>query len=130
VRVRGGEPPLDASACIPNATNWSSASPKTWACGGVADRQRRAGSAHRARAATSAATSRITLDDICAELLRPGRDPREEFQPPKFRDDVRTLEDLKPGMALEGVVTNVTAFGAFRRRSACTKTLGACLAAG
>ena len=55
----------------------------------------------------------FTLDDICAELMRPGRDPREEFQPPKFRDDVRVLEDLKVGMSLEGVVTNVTAFGAF-----------------
>ncbi len=44
---------------------------------------------------------------------KPGRDPRAAFEPPKFRDDVRTLEDLKPGMELEGVVTNVTAFGAF-----------------
>jgi uncharacterized protein len=54
-----------------------------------------------------------TLEDIKKELLKPGRDPRRSYQPPKFRDDVRTLEDLKPGMALEGVVTNVTAFGAF-----------------
>jgi uncharacterized protein len=54
-----------------------------------------------------------TLRDIIDELKKPGRDPRESFEPPKFRDDVRTLEDLKPGMALEGVVTNVTAFGAF-----------------
>ena len=55
----------------------------------------------------------FTLTDILAELKKPGRDPRESFEPPKFRDDVRTLEDLKPGMQLEGVVTNVTAFGAF-----------------
>jgi uncharacterized protein len=55
----------------------------------------------------------FTLEDIFAELLRPGRDPRAEFQPPQFRDDVRSLEDLKVGMQLEGVVTNVTAFGAF-----------------
>jgi len=54
-----------------------------------------------------------TLDDIAAELKRPGRDPRAEFAPPAFRDDVTTIEDLKPGMVLEGVVTNVTAFGAF-----------------
>lgn len=54
-----------------------------------------------------------TLDDIFKELLKPGRDPRSSFEPPKFRDDVRTLEDLKPDMVLEGVVTNVTAFGAF-----------------
>jgi uncharacterized protein len=54
-----------------------------------------------------------TLMDIVAELGRPGRDPRAEFEAPRFRDDVRTLEDLKDGMELEGVVTNVTAFGAF-----------------
>ncbi len=55
----------------------------------------------------------FTLKDIVAELEKPGRDPRAEFEPPRFRDDVRTMEDLKPGMQLEGVVTNVTAFGAF-----------------
>jgi protein Tex len=55
----------------------------------------------------------FTLNDILAELKKPGRDPRATFEPPKFRDDVRSLEDLKPGMELEGVVTNVTAFGAF-----------------
>lgn len=55
----------------------------------------------------------FTLDDIIAELKKPGRDPRATFEPPKFRDDVRTMEDLRPGMELEGVVTNVTAFGAF-----------------
>jgi uncharacterized protein len=54
-----------------------------------------------------------TLKDILAELEKPGRDPRASFEPPKFRDDVTTLEDLKDGMILEGVVTNVTAFGAF-----------------
>jgi protein Tex len=54
-----------------------------------------------------------TLQDIQNELLRPGRDPRAKFEAPAFRDDIRTLEDLKPGMQLEGVVTNVTAFGAF-----------------
>jgi uncharacterized protein len=54
-----------------------------------------------------------TLRDIVAELGKPGRDPRKTFEPPKFRDDVRTMDDLRPGMVLEGVVTNVTAFGAF-----------------
>lgn len=55
----------------------------------------------------------FTLNDIVAELKKPGRDPRAVFEAPKFRDDVRTMEDLKVGMELEGVVTNVTAFGAF-----------------
>jgi uncharacterized protein len=55
----------------------------------------------------------FTLNDILSELKKPGRDPRASFEPPKFRDDVRTMEDLKTEMVLEGVVTNVTAFGAF-----------------
>lgn len=54
-----------------------------------------------------------TLRDIFDELQKPGRDPRAVFEPPRFRDDVRDLGDLQPGMVLEGVVTNVTAFGAF-----------------
>jgi protein Tex len=54
-----------------------------------------------------------TLRDIVGELKKPGRDPRERFEPPRFRDDVNSLEDLRAGMELEGVVTNVTAFGAF-----------------
>ena len=54
-----------------------------------------------------------TLRDIIAELKKPGRDPRGSFEPPKFRDDLQKLEDLREGMVLEGVVTNVTAFGAF-----------------
>jgi protein Tex len=54
-----------------------------------------------------------TLRDILAELKKPGRDPRGSFEPPKFRDDVQKLEDLRDGMQLDGVVTNVTAFGAF-----------------
>ena len=54
-----------------------------------------------------------TLRDILAELKKPGRDPRGSFEPPRFREDVQKLEDLREGMQLEGVVTNVTAFGAF-----------------
>jgi uncharacterized protein len=54
-----------------------------------------------------------TLQDILAELARPGRDPRASFEAVQFREGVRTLEDLTPGMRLSGVVTNVTAFGAF-----------------
>jgi uncharacterized protein len=54
-----------------------------------------------------------TLEDIRREVAKPGRDPRDSFEAPVFRDDVRKLEDVKPGMELEGSVTNVTAFGAF-----------------
>ena len=54
-----------------------------------------------------------TLKDIIEELKKPGRDPRAVFEKPAFRDDVMTIDDVKEGMTLEGVVTNVTAFGAF-----------------
>jgi uncharacterized protein len=114
VRVRGGEHPLDGSAVHPERYELVERIAKDLGVPvvsliGNVELVRRI---ERARYVGGDVGS-FTLDDICAELLRPGRDPREEFQPPKFRDDVRTLEDLKPGMALEGVVTNVTAFGAF-----------------
>ena len=54
-----------------------------------------------------------TVQDILAELEKPGRDPRPEFRTATFREGVETLKDLVPGMMLEGVVTNVTNFGAF-----------------
>ena len=54
-----------------------------------------------------------TLQDIIKELLKPGRDPREELPPPILRTDVMDIEDLKPGMILSGTVRNVIDFGAF-----------------
>jgi protein Tex len=54
-----------------------------------------------------------TLNDILAELARPGRDPRAGIEVVQFREGIHKLEDLEPGMVLPGVVTNVTAFGAF-----------------
>ena len=54
-----------------------------------------------------------TLGDIREELRKPGRDPRDKFVAPTWRDDIREIADLKPGMTVEGVVTNVTRFGAF-----------------
>ena len=54
-----------------------------------------------------------TVNDILKELEKPGRDPRPEFQTATFAEGVHTLQDLEPGMVLEGVVTNVAAFGAF-----------------
>ncbi len=55
----------------------------------------------------------FTLDDILAELRKPGRDPRDKFVAPQFHEEVRTMDDVQAGMVLEGVVTNVTKFGAF-----------------
>lgn len=54
-----------------------------------------------------------TVEDILKELEKPGRDPRPEFKTAEFKEGVEELKDLQPGMLLEGVVTNVTAFGAF-----------------
>jgi protein Tex len=54
-----------------------------------------------------------TVIDILRELEKPGRDPRPAFKAAVFRDGIETLDDLKPGMVLEGTVTNVAAFGAF-----------------
>ncbi len=54
-----------------------------------------------------------TVTDILGELDKPGRDPRPEFKTAEFQDGVEKLSDLEPGMVLEGVVTNVTNFGAF-----------------
>jgi protein Tex len=54
-----------------------------------------------------------TLRDIVDELRRPGRDPRDQFEIPAFREDITEMKDLQAGMILEGVVTNLVAFGAF-----------------
>ena len=54
-----------------------------------------------------------TVTDILAELDKPGRDPRPEFKTAEFKEGVNEVKDLKPGMVLEGTVTNVAAFGAF-----------------
>ena len=54
-----------------------------------------------------------TVRDILAELEKPGRDPRPSFKTATFADGVDDIKDLKPGMVLEGTVTNVAAFGAF-----------------
>ncbi len=54
-----------------------------------------------------------TLKDIISELEKPGRDPRAEFKYASFREEIKEISDLKPGMELEGIVTNVVNFGAF-----------------
>ena len=54
-----------------------------------------------------------TVNDILKELEKPGRDPRKSFEAFEFDKDIRSIEDLKSGMTLNGIVTNITAFGAF-----------------
>ncbi len=62
---------------------------------------------------TSETVGLPTLNDIMAELAKPGRDPREQFEKFSFTDGVNSINDLKIGMKLPGIVTNITAFGAF-----------------
>ena len=54
-----------------------------------------------------------TLNDILSELSKPGRDPREQLEPFRFAEGVEKMEDVKVGMKLPGIVTNITAFGVF-----------------
>ncbi|MFO0749154.1 MAG: helix-hairpin-helix domain-containing protein [Myxococcota bacterium] len=114
LRIRHGDHPLDASAVHPERY-------------GLVERIAKdlgtpvAGLVGNAALAQSIDPQRYlggdvglpTLADIKAELARPGRDPRAGFEAPAFREDVKTLDDLEVGMELDGVVTNVTAFGAF-----------------
>jgi uncharacterized protein len=114
VRVRGAANPLDASAVHPERY------PLVERIAKDAGVELRALLGNEELAAkipwatyVSEEVGMPTLEDIRREVGKPGRDPRETFEAPTFRDDVRTLEDVKPGMELEGTVTNVTAFGAF-----------------
>ena len=62
---------------------------------------------------TKLAAGSFTLTDILEELRKPGRDPRDKFVAPSFNEAVKEISDVQPDMVLEGVVTNVTKFGAF-----------------
>ncbi len=114
LRIMDGDDPLDASAVHPESY------PLVQAI--LADiRQDLKGVIGNSRLLKSLDPSRYqnekfgipTISDILGELEKPGRDPRPEFTTASFRDGVETLSDLKPDMILEGVVTNVAAFGAF-----------------
>jgi uncharacterized protein len=114
LRIRDGEEPLDASSVHPEAY-------------GLAQRIIKAcGRDLRALMGDSGVLKKLdarqfvddqfglpTVKDILAELEKPGRDPRPEFRTATFADGINEVKDLKPGMVLEGTVTNVAAFGAF-----------------
>ena len=114
LRIRGAENPLDASAVHPERYALVERIAKDLGVPvaqliGSHEMLSRLERAHY----LSEQVGEFTLNDIVSELLKPGRDPRDTFERPQFRDDVNSIQDLKLGMALEGVVTNVTAFGAF-----------------
>lgn len=114
LRVRDGAEPLDASSVHPEA--YDIARRVVAACG----RDIRQIMGHegvlkglRADQFVDDTFGLPTVRDIFAELEKPGRDPRPSFKTASFTDGVEEISDLKPGMALEGTVTNVAAFGAF-----------------
>ena len=114
LRIRDGAHPLDASAVHPESYGIVDAMAADLRCG-VQDLLRDAGLRQKVQLPRYATpTVGIpTLNDIMAELAKPGRDPRQRFEAFAFQEGVGKVEDLKPGMKLPGIVTNVTAFGAF-----------------
>lgn len=114
LRVRDGDEPLDASSVHPEA--YRVARRIVTACGGDLPAIMRDASTLRRLRAEDFVDDNFgvpTVRDILAELEKPGRDPRPDFKTATFTDGVEDIRDLKPGMALEGTVTNVAAFGAF-----------------
>ncbi|MEU2756522.1 MULTISPECIES: Tex family protein [Streptomyces] len=113
LRIRGGDDPLDASAVHPEAYPVVRRMAK--AAGGVDVLIGSAATLRslNAREFVDEKFGLPTVTDILRELEKPGRDPRPAFRTATFRDGVEKLSDLEAGMVLEGVVTNVAAFGAF-----------------
>lgn len=114
LRIRQGNNPLDASSVHPEAYSLVETIAKTK----QVELEHLIGNSALLRSikAEDFITAEFglpTVTDILAELDKPGRDPRGEFKTAKFKDGVEELKDLKPEMILEGVVTNVTNFGAF-----------------
>ncbi|MGW9345724.1 Tex family protein, partial [Streptomyces albidoflavus] len=113
LRIRGGDDPLDASAVHPEAYPVVRRMAK--AAGGV-DVLIGSAATLRSLNAQEFVDEKFglpTVTDILRELEKPGRDPRPAFRTATFREGVEKLSDLEAGMVLEGVVTNVAAFGAF-----------------
>jgi len=114
LRVRNGEHPLDASAVHPERYALVEKIAEDLGTQ-LADLIADAAQVQRIDKTRylSAEVGELTFKDIIDELKKPGRDPRANFEKPAFRDDIHSIKDLKTGMKLEGIVTNVTAFGAF-----------------
>ncbi|WP_102222992.1 Tex family protein [Acidimangrovimonas sediminis] len=114
LRIRDGKEPLDASSVHPEA--YDVARRIVEACGRDIRSIMGASGALKGLRAEQFVTEDFglpTVRDIFGELEKPGRDPRPEFKTATFADGVEDIKDLKPGMRLEGTVTNVAAFGAF-----------------
>lgn len=114
LRIRGAANPLDASAVHPEryALVETMAADLGVGVGELVGNAQLADKIDVRRYITND-VGEPTLKDIVSELKKPGRDPRAVFEKPAFRDDVTTIDDVQEGMTLEGIVTNVAAFGAF-----------------
>jgi uncharacterized protein len=114
LRISGGKEPLDASSVHPEA--YDVARKIVAACGRDIRAIMGEGSVLKSLNPASFVDERFglpTVKDILSELEKPGRDPRPSFKTAVFADGVDEIGDLRPGMVLEGTVTNVAAFGAF-----------------
>ena len=114
LRIRNGKNPLDASAVHPESYHIVTAMSHEMDCT-VTDfiqNQDLRGKIDIHRYVTPE-VGIPTVKDIIDELAKPGRDPRDEFEEFTFASDIEKISDLKPGMKIPGIVTNVTAFGAF-----------------
>ncbi len=120
LRINGGDHPLDASAIHPESYAVAEAVVQDAALDLNHPPDERAAtlSAYRQRVPLEELTNHLgvgipTLEDIFEQLIRPGRDPREDLSKPILRSDVLKMEDLLTGMSLKGTVRNVVDFGAF-----------------
>ena len=114
LRIRDGENPLDRSAVHPESYPIVDAMARDSGCS-VLDLMREEKLRERIdlKQYISEKVGLPTLNDILSELSKPGRDPRAEFETFRFAEAVEKMEDVKPGMKLPGIVTNITAFGVF-----------------
>ena len=114
LRIRNGENPLDASAVHPESYPIVENMSRDLDC--TIEDMLKNEALRRKIQLDKYVTDQVglpTLNDILAELAKPGRDPREQFIAFSFAEGVEKISDLEPGMKLPGIVTNVTAFGAF-----------------
>jgi uncharacterized protein len=114
LRIRNGAHPLDASAVHPERYDLVDKMAADLGCsvGELLQNPARR-TAIKADKYITPEIGLPTLQDILKELAKPGRDPRKQFEAFSFSDEAMKIEDLKPGMKLPGIVTNVAAFGAF-----------------
>ena len=113
LRVRGGDEPLDETGVHPERYEALRALAATLGKEVTALLGPGAAVVREHVGELARAVGEFTAMDVIAELEKPGRDPRETFVPLEFREDVKELKDLQPGMECPGIVTNVTNFGAF-----------------